>query len=188
MFGLTELFYLIMSAFIILPVVVFIREAGYLIAGFLIGAKNARITIGSGKRIFKIGLLDVRKNYHLLSWYTYDELKYNSKAAYILLYASPILITVSIGFVINFLIANGYIEIFPQFWDRLLFYLFYYVLLDIIPMEMAYGRPNNGMVLYEIIRYGKRVDPNKEEFIPSTTDTENEYQKSMEELNEKKEK
>ncbi len=185
MFGLTEIFYLILSAFIILPVVIFMRELGYIIAGSVVGAENPRITIGSGPRLFKIGIIDVRKHYHLLSWFSYDELRIKSKPAYILLYASPILINIFMGLLINFLIANGFIESYPQFWDRLLFYLFYYVLLDSIPMEMAYGRPNNGMLIYEIIRYGKRVDPNNEAFIPKTVDVEDEYQKSMEKLHKK---
>ena len=60
----------------------------------------------------------------------------------------------------------------------------YYVLIDAFPMGMAYGRPNNGMVIYEIIRYGKRVDANNEAFIPSTTDTDK-YQKSIKDWMEK---
>ena len=78
MFGLSDLVALVISAFIILPVVVFIREAGYLIVSALLGAKNPRLTIGSGPRVFKIGMFDVRKYYHLYSWFAYDDLKRQS--------------------------------------------------------------------------------------------------------------
>ena len=55
--------------------------------GLLLGAKNSRITIGSGPRVCKLGMIDVRKYYHLYSWFSYDELRSESKYAYILLYA-----------------------------------------------------------------------------------------------------
>ena len=55
MFGLMDLVSLIISAFIILPVVIFLREAGYLLVSWIFGVVNPRLTIGSGPRIFKIG-------------------------------------------------------------------------------------------------------------------------------------
>ena len=55
MFGIPDLISLIISAFIILPVVVILRETGYVVAGFIFGAKNSCLTLGSGPRLFKIG-------------------------------------------------------------------------------------------------------------------------------------
>ncbi|MHC0552015.1 hypothetical protein [Salinicoccus sp. CNSTN-B1] len=109
MFGLTDLIALIISGFIILPVVVALRETGYVLAGFMFGAKNSRLTLGSGPRLFKVGILDVRKHYHLYSWFSYDELKNESRIAYVMVYASPILVNVVIGLTINALLANGYL-------------------------------------------------------------------------------
>ena len=91
MFGLMDLGSLIVSAFIILPVVIFLREAGYLLVSWIFGVVNPRLTIGSGPRIFLIGLFDIRKYYHLYSWFSYDSLKRTSKFAYVSIYAGPIL-------------------------------------------------------------------------------------------------
>lgn len=184
MFGLAELGSLIISAFIILPVVVFLRETGYLIVSWIFGVINPRLTIGSGPRLFKFGMIDIRKYYHLYSWFSYDELKHKNKFVYVSVYSGPILINLSLAIVINFLIANGWAEDYKTFWERFIFYAFYYVLFDAIPMKTINGKPNNGMIIYEMIRYGKRVDFNPEPFIPETSKVEKEYQEQMEEIEE----
>ncbi|WP_342387395.1 hypothetical protein [Salinicoccus bachuensis] len=184
MFGITDLISLIISAFIILPVVIILRELGYVIAGSIFGAKNSRLTLGSGPRLFKIGILDVRKHYHLYSWFSYDELTNQSRFAYVMIYASPILVNAILGLAINALLANGYMEEQATFWNRFIFYIFYFVLFDAVPMKTVNGMPNNGLLIYEMIRYGKRTDHNKEPFLPSTSEVESEYQEGMEKMEE----
>ncbi|MDN7246775.1 hypothetical protein [Planococcus shenhongbingii] len=187
MFGLADLLSLIISAFIILPVVVFLRETGYLLVSVIFGVNNPRLTIGSGPRLIKLGMFDIRKYYHLYSWYSYDSLKRESKFVYVCIYAGPILVNLVLALVINALIANGYLEEYKTFWDRFVFYAFYYVLFDIVPMKTANGKPNNGLIIYEMLRYGRRTDYNQEPFIPSTTEVEEEYQEEMEKIEELKE-
>lgn len=182
MFGLMDLLSLIVSAFIILPVVILLREMGYFLMSAIFGVKNPRLTIGSGPRIVKIGVFDIRKYYHLFSWFSFDSIKRTSKFAYISIYAGPILLNVSLALTINALLANGMLEEYRSFWDRFVFYAMYSVLLDTIPMMTVNGKPNNGMIIYEMIRYGKRIDYNNEPFIPATSDVEEQYQKDMEEL------
>ncbi|MGB6407501.1 MAG: hypothetical protein WBF39_08490 [Planococcus donghaensis] len=188
MFGLYDLGSLIISAFIILPVVVLLRESGYLIASELFGVNNPRQTIGSGPRVFKIGILDVRKYYHLYSWFSYDSLKRESKFAYICVYASPILVNLLLALTLNALLANGLLQTFATFWNRFVFYAFFYVLFDVVPMKTQNGMPNNGMIIYEMLRYGKRTDYNQEPFIPATTDVEEQYRQEMEDIEKQKEK
>ena len=186
MFGMADLMSLVISAFLILPIVVFLRETGYLLVSWLFGVINPRLTIGSGPRIIKLGMIDIRKYYHLYSWFSYDELKRKSKIAYIFIYLGPILVNLFIALLINYLIANGFIEEYKTFWDRFAFYAIYYVLFDVIPMYTINGKPNNGMIIYEMIRYGKRIDYNTESFIPITSEVEKEYQETMERIEELK--
>lgn len=186
-FGLADLLSLIISAFIILPVVIFIRESGYLLVSAIFGVKNPRLTIGSGPRIVKIWMFDIRKYYHLYSWYSYDDLRSKGKIAYTFIYAGPILINMAVAFAINAMLANDLLEEYRTFWDRFVFYAFYYVLFDIVPMKTANGKPNNGLIIYEMLRYGRRTDYNEEPFIPSTTEVEEQYQEEMEHIEELKE-
>ncbi|CEG24206.1 hypothetical protein BN1080_03226 [Planococcus massiliensis] len=187
MFGLADLLSLVISAFIILPVVIFIRETGYLLVSAIFGVKNPRLTIGSGPRIVKIWMFDIRKYYHLYSWYSYDDLRSKGKIAYTLIYAGPILINIAVALAINVMLANGLLEEYRTFWDRFVFYAFYYVLFDIVPMKTANGKPNNGLIIYEMLRYGRRTDYNEEPFIPSTSEVEEQYQEEMEHIEELKE-
>ena len=186
MFGLYDLGALIISAFIILPVVILLRESGYLIASEIFRVNNPRLTIGSGPRIFKIGVFDVRKYYHLYSWFSYDSLKRESKLAYICIYASPILMNLVLALTINALLANGLLQTFATFWNRFVFYAFFYVLFDVVPMNTQNGMPNNGMIIYEMLRYGKRTDYNQDSFIPAMTDVEEQYQQDMEDIKKQK--
>lgn len=187
MFGLSELLSLIISAFIILPLVLFLRESGYIITSFIFGVKNPRLTIGSGPRLFKIGIFDLRKHYHLYSWFSYDSLKRKSKTVYVLLYASPILVNLFVALTINALIANGLLDDYKTFWERFIFYSFYYILFDSIPMTTTNEKPNNGMIIYNIIRYGKRTDANHEPFIPATSEMEEQSLKVKKDFDESKE-
>ena len=182
MFGLSDLLSLIISAFIILPIVIFLREAGYFLVSWLFGVINPRLTIGSGPRVKKFGMIDIRRYYHVYSWFSYDDLKRKSKLAYICIYAAPILTNLSLALLINYLIANGWAEEYKTFWDRFVFYAFYYVLFDVVPMKTVNGKPNNGMIVYEMIRYGKRVDFNNESFLPATSEMEEEYQEQMKQM------
>ena len=182
MFGLSDLLSLIISAFIILPIVIFLREAGYFLVSWLFGVINPRLTIGSGPRVGKFGMIDIRRYYHVYSWFSYDDLKRKSKLAYICIYAAPILTNLSLALLINYLIANGWAEEYKTFWDRFVFYAFYYVLFDVVPMKTVNGKPNNGMIVYEMIRYGKRVDFNNESFLPATSEMEEEYQEQMKQM------
>ena len=182
MFGLSDLISLVISAFIILPIVIFLRECGYLIVSKIFGAENPRLTIGSGPRVFKLGIFDIRKYYHLYSWFSYDSLKRASNFAYIAIYVSPILTNVVVALTINVLLVNGYLQDYSRFWDRFIFYSFYYVLFDVVPMKTVNGKPNNGLIIYEMLRYGKRTDYNMEPFIPATSEVEEQYQEEMEEI------
>ena len=188
MFGLTDLVALVISAFIILPVVVFIRELGYLVISPIVGVQNPRLTIGSGPRITKLWIFDIRKYYHLYSWYSYDSLKRTSRFAYVALYASPIMINVIVAVIINAMLANDMLQDYATFWSRFIFYAFYFVLFDVVPMKTANGKPNNGMIIYEMLRYGRRTDYNDEPFLPSTSEVEEEYQQEMEKVEEIKER
>ena len=179
MFGISDLISLTISAFIILPTVVFLREMGYLIVSWLFGVIEPRVTIGSGPRIIKLGMFDIRKYYHFYSWFSYDELKRKSKFASICIYLGPILINLFFGLTINFLIANGWAEEYKTFWDRFVFYAFYYVLFDAVPMMTFNGKPNNGLIIYKMIRYGKRFNLNTDSFLPATSDVEKDYKQYM---------
>ncbi|RLL46960.1 hypothetical protein D8M04_07120 [Oceanobacillus piezotolerans] len=154
MFGLTDLVRLIISIFIILPVVSLVRELGYWIAGKLFGAKETSITLGTGPPLFKFWIFNVNRVYFLYGHCTYDSLKKDTKLVYILVYAAPILSNLVVALTINALLANDLLS-HETFWNQFIFYAFYFILFDAIPMYYQNGQPSNGQVIYNLIKYGK---------------------------------
>ncbi|WP_176330371.1 hypothetical protein [Oceanobacillus rekensis] len=174
MFGFVDFLILAMSVFIILPIVSLFRELGYLIAGKIFGVKKATITIGSGPKLLRFGMFEVRRFYFMYSWCHYDSLERDSKIAHIFIYASPILSNLFIALGINALLANDLLE-YETFWNQFIFYAFYFMLFDAIPMYYPDGQPSNGRVIYDLIRYGKRSDFSREDpqmDVPSKSDEE----------------
>ena len=55
-------------------------------------------------------------------------------------------------------------------------------------MKTVDGKPNNGMIIYEMIRYGKRVDYTNESFPPATSKLEEEYKEQTQQIEEIKKK
>src|SRR5699024_2103517 len=109
MFGISELISLVISIFFILPVIVMLREIGYLFSAKLLGAINLMITLGAVIRLFKICIFDMLRYYHLYICFSYDSMRWNGKFSHIFLYLSPIMINVCAGVIINALLANGYL-------------------------------------------------------------------------------
>ncbi|MBB6450303.1 hypothetical protein HNR44_002286 [Geomicrobium halophilum] len=157
MFGLTDIPRLLMSALIILPLVMFIREAGYYSVATLLGATNKKLTIGCGPILFTLPTLEVRKYFFMYSWMDYDELNPDSKFWHGLIYASPILSSSIAATIINALIANGMIPS-NVFWDVFLFYVFFYVLFDVLPVYLPDGQPTNGRAVFDLVWHGERSD------------------------------
>ena len=174
MFNYTDFIHLLISILIIFPLVMFIRSLGYLIACFLVGAKNVRITIGSGLRFKKFWIFDIRRFFHIYSWVSFDSLRRETNISYAIIYASPIIINAIIGVAVNKMINEDLLE-YTVFWDRFVFYAFFYVLFDSIPMRTLSGMPNNGMIILDIIKRGRRSEMDKKGFLPSTTETERDY-------------
>lgn len=66
MFGLNDIPKFFLAFFLVLPIISLIHEAGHVFFAWLMGGKNIKVTIGSGKVLFQIGMLEVRKYYF---WY-----------------------------------------------------------------------------------------------------------------------
>lgn len=162
MFGLFDVVRLVMAALIILPVTAVIREGGYYFAATLLGAKDKKLTVGSGPVLFAFPTLEVRRYFFMYSWMEYEVLQPSNRFWHGVIYASPIIGPLLLGIIINTLLAQ---DILPSnmFWDTLMYYLFYYIFFDLIPVYLPDGQPTNGRAIYDLIRYGERSDFLKKE-------------------------
>ncbi|WP_270180183.1 hypothetical protein [Alkalihalobacillus sp. CinArs1] len=161
MFGISDFLKLLLSAFIILPMVSIIREGGYLLTSYFLGAKNSKVVIGCGPRIFNIGIFEFRKYYFMYSWCSYDNLRYKENWAQILVYASPIVANIAVALIVNFALSFGWLDM-KEFGKQFIYYAFYFVLFDLLPIYYPDGQPSNGRIVYELFRYGQFPEYEKE--------------------------
>lgn len=157
MFELTDIPRLLMSAMIILPIVMIIRESGYYGVATLLGATNKKLTVGCGPMFFQTRTLEVRRYFFMYSWMGYDELQPKSNKWHGLIYASPILTMAVAASVFNILLAE---EVLPtnMFWEVFQFYLFFYILFDVAPVYLPNGQPTNGRAIFDLLWHGERSD------------------------------
>lgn len=160
MFTLIDFFYLLLSALVILPLVSVIRESGYYLVVSLLGATNKKLTVGSGPVLFRTETIEVRRYFFMYSWFEYDEINPDKKFWHGLIYASPMLSNIIVAVLINSLIVGG---IIPEwgFWNQFLFYVFYFVLFDALPVYLPDGQPSNGRAIFDLIWHGRRSDYSK---------------------------
>ncbi|GAK14047.1 hypothetical protein [Geomicrobium sp. JCM 19039] len=173
MFNATDWIRLFMAVLIILPLATTIREMGYYLAATLLRSKKKKLIIGSGPVLFTIPTVEVRRYFFMYSWMEYEELTLNSRFWHGFIYASPIITTGVCAIVLNALVLEGVLEE-NIFWSTFIFYCFYYVFFDIVPVYLPDGQPTNGRAIYDLIRHGERSDFKKQ-------DAERSYTASQEE-------
>lgn len=155
MFGFNELLRLLVAIFFILPIVTTIRETGYYIVATLLGATEKKLIIGSGPTMLRLKTIEIRRYFFMYSWVEYDEVRPKSRFWTVLLYASPILSNMTVGLTVNFLVGQGILAS-NIFWQTFLFYVFYYVLFDMLPVYLPDGQPTNGRAIFDLLWYQKK--------------------------------
>ncbi|MBM7839817.1 hypothetical protein JOC54_003097 [Alkalihalobacillus xiaoxiensis] len=157
MFSPTDWFRLLMAALFILPLTTVIRESGYYLAATILQGTNKNLIIGSGPTLFKLPTIEVRRYFFMYSWMEYDELKPSNRLWHGFIYLSPILTTGVSAVTVNSLVLNGVLDN-NIFWSTFIFYCFYFMLFDLIPVYLPDGQPTNGRAIYDLIRHGERSD------------------------------
>lgn len=166
-----------MSALVILPIVTIIRESGYYLTAVLLGASNKNLVVGSGPKLFSLKTIEVRRYFFMFSWMEYDEVNPKNRFWHGLIYASPILSCMIVAIIINSLLSAS---VLPEnmFWSTFMFYIFYFVFFDIIPVYLPDGQPTNGRAIFDLIWHGERSDYLKKK---QEEDDERSYTDSQEE-------
>ena len=180
MFSPIDWFRLFMAALFILPIVTVIRESGYYLVATLLRGENKKLIVGSGPILFTIPTVEVRRYFFMYSWMEYDELKPKNRFWHGLIYAAPIMMTGGIAFTANSLVLNGVLED-NIFWTTFIFYCFYYVLFDVIPVYLPDGQPTNGRAIFDLIWHGERSDFKRKREDNKKSDNQRSYTEAQEE-------
>ncbi len=138
-----------------MPLITFIHEAGHVFFAWLMGGKNIRVTIGTGKPLFTIGLLEVRKYYFWYGLCNFDNLKRNHRLGNILIFSGGVIFNSLTTLLVMFLIENGTIAS-GMLTYQFTYFSLYFIFFAILPMPYPDGNYSDGKVVLDLIRY-KRI-------------------------------
>ncbi|WP_197284119.1 hypothetical protein [Bacillus sp. JCM 19041] len=168
---------LLMSALFYPPLTTIIRESGYYLAASILGGTNKKLIIGSGPILFTLPTVEVRRYFFMYSWMQYDELRPSNRFWHGFIYASPIITTGICAFTVNSLILSGTLEN-NIFWSTFIFYCFYFMLFDVIPVYLPDGQPTNGRAIFDLIWHGERSDYLKQQKEENENDEDDDTERS----------
>ena len=153
MFTLSDLPMFFVNFFLILPIVTLVHEAGHVFVARLFGGK-IKFCIGTGKTVFNIGSLEVKKKYFMEGWCQYEDLTYNKTWVHVLIYLAGSAFNLIIILMMNYLIID---KILPAalFFYQYSYFSIYFIFFSLLPYTNGDGKPSDGRAIYEVIRYGK---------------------------------
>ncbi|WP_174733660.1 hypothetical protein [Mesobacillus harenae] len=152
MFGMDDFIKFLQAFFIVFPVVTLIHLAGHITFASIFGGKDLKVKIGSGKRLFSIGFVEVRWFYFWFGDCEYGSLKVKNRGALSLVFLGGALFNLLSIFFINLLIAAGWADK-SMLTYQFVYFSFYYMFFAMLPMDFQDGYPSDGKA---ILRLWKR--------------------------------
>ena len=156
MFGINDIPKFFLAFFLVLPVISFLHEAGHIFFAWLMGGKNFKVTVGTGKVLFRLGMLEVRKYYFWYGLCTFDNLKRNQRIANILIFSGGALFNALSAVAVVYLVENKILE--PGlFTYQFTYFSLYYIFFALLPMPYPGGSYSDGKVMLDLIQKKKSV-------------------------------
>ncbi|WP_299990555.1 site-2 protease family protein [uncultured Pontibacter sp.] len=151
MFEINDLPKFFLAFFLVLPIISLVHEAGHVFFAWLMGGKNIKVSIGAGKVLFRIGIVEVRKYYFWYGLCTFENLKRNERFANILIFSGGALFNTLAALVVVYLIENKTLE--PGILTyQFTYFSLYYVFFALLPMPYPDGNESDGKVILDLIR------------------------------------
>lgn len=162
-FSLIELF---VGIFVFLPIITLIHESGHLFFNRLFGGRPNKVVLGAGKKLFSIGILEVKRYFFMLGYCTHSDTE--CKALRIVELAGGVLFQLLTCLLINMLVDLRIIK-HSSWYDVFISLTLYIALSAMIPIKY-HNIDSDGMQIYKVLRYGKSQFRNQEEQINGKTD------------------
>lgn len=159
MFGIEDIPKFILAFFILLPVISTIHEFGHVFFAWLMGGRNIKITVGTGKPIFRRWILEVRQYYFWYGFCTFDNVKRQRRLASILIYSGGALFNLLAAIGIIFLVEGSILEE-SLFTYQFTYFSLYYIFFALMPIPYPDGTFSDGRIILDLISGRKEtIDP-----------------------------
>ncbi|MBW2961632.1 site-2 protease family protein [Mesonia aestuariivivens] len=147
---------LFLAFFIILPLVSLFHEFGHVIISKLLGAKNVKIIIGSGKKLVTTKFFEIRKYYFYYGFCYFENIDDESRWRNLFIYSGGLLGNIISSYLAIYLIANEYLEE-TIFTYQFLYFSLYYVFFSLLPMSYPDGNYSDGKIIYYLLKKNHRL-------------------------------
>lgn len=160
MFEVSDIPKFLLAFFIVMPIISFLHEGGHVFFAWLMGGKNIKVTIGTGKVISRIGMLEIRQYYFWYGLCTFENLKRNERFSNILIFAGGVLFNL-LGMVVVVVLAENEIIETGMLTYQFTYFSLYYIVFALLPMPYPDGNYSDGKVILDLIRNRKSVITNR---------------------------
>lgn len=151
MFEVNDIPKFLLAFFLVMPVISFLHEGGHVFFAWLMGGKNIKVTIGTGKVISRIGLLEIRQYYFWYGLCTFENLKRNERFSNILIFSGGVLFNI-LGMVAVIALAEHELIETGMLTYQFTYFSMYYVVFALLPMPYPDGNYSDGKVILDLIR------------------------------------
>lgn len=151
MFEINDLPKFFLAFFLVLPIISVLHEGGHVFFAWLMGGKNIKVSVGSGKPIFNWGMLEIRKYYFWYGLCTFESLKRKQKWSNILIFGGGSVFNI-LGILLVLLLIRQELINESMFTYQFTYFSFYYVFFALLPMAYPGGNYSDGKVILDLLR------------------------------------
>jgi hypothetical protein len=156
MFGISDIPKFLLAFFLVLPLISILHEAGHVFFAWLMGAKNIRIVVGSGKPVFNHGILEIRQYYFWYGFCTFENIERKEKLANILIFSGGALFNLLSTIAVILLVENDVLKA-GMLTYQFTYFSMYYVFFALLPMLYPGGNFSDGKVILELLKNREKI-------------------------------
>lgn len=151
MFGISDIPKFFLAFFLVLPIISIMHEGGHIFFAWLFGGKKIKVSVGSGKPVFKKGILEVRKFYFWYGVCMFEDLRINNRWTNILIFFGGSLFNLLGVIAVILLVEQEYIGT-NMFTYQFTYFSLYYIFFALLPMTYPDGNYSDGRIILEFLR------------------------------------
>lgn len=154
MFGISDLPKFFLAFFLVMPLISILHEGGHVFFAWLMGGKNIKVSVGTGKPIFNWGMIEVRKYYFWYGLCTFENLRVNSRWSNILVFGGGSLFNLIGVLAVMILVEQQLIDT-NMFTYQFTYFSLYYIFFALFPMPYPDGNYSDGKIILDLLRNKK---------------------------------
>ena len=151
MFGISDIPKFLLAFFLVLPLISILHEAGHVFFAWIMGGKNIKVAVGTGKPIYRWGMLEVRQYYFWYGLCTFENLRVKKRWSNFLIFFGGSLFNLLSVFAVIILVENDMIST-NMFTYQFTYFSLYYIFFALLPMPYPDGNYSDGKILLDLLR------------------------------------